>query len=456
MIRRSAIMSPPIENLEDELDTSSDSREDSYSRGRISRVFFVFGLITLFSALIVNPWVGRLYRRGITNYNDVMLSYFSAAVICSFLIFTCSFLIRNFAAKWIERVSVLTLAVSAVVLSDRLLLSRYGLPLWIADKENHFRHRPNTVREFQGKLIRINKYGQHDDDFPVEKAESEFRGVVLGDSITMGHGVTREETFSNQLETSLRERYGDRHSFQIINTGVQGYATFQEYNTLVDSLKFQPDFVAIQFCLNDLTEPFVVEKRFGGTGYHYHGVAEEPSGVMSFLVNETGYGRLVQNLMSRGKTIENERKWEVFDTKKAAKASRDDPTFSRSWDVTLSYLEKIYEVARERNIRVLLVISPHTYQMIDERLTQPQKILIEHANSKGVDVLDLTPVFGKLIFDAEMLSTLRSRGFSDDEIEGLYERRIGRYFLDQDHYTVEGHRIVANELSKYVSSKFSF
>lgn len=438
----------------------SDSPEISYSRRSISMIFFVIGCFAALSGLVVNPWAGHLYRGDIINYTDVMLCYFCTAVICAALMFICSILLRKFSSKTIEGISMLVLAISLIILSDRLLLAKFGLPLWMADKENHFRQRPDSIRKwnklFHDKLIRTNKYGQHDDDFPIEKGANECRGVMLGDSVTMGHGVTREETFTNQLENIAREKYGDRRSFQMINTGVQGYATFQEYNVLVDSLKFAPDFVVIQFCLNDLTEPFVVEKRFGGTGFHYNGVTEEPTGIVSYLANETGYGRLVREFVNRDKTVENEQRWEIYDTKKAAESSRDDPTFSTSWNVTLSYLDKIYDLTKERNIRVLLLISPNTYQMIDSRFTQANKILFEHARSRSVDVLDLTPVFAKLIFDKKTDSMLSDSGFSVDEIEGLYEQRIRKYFLDQDHYTVEGHRIVANELFDYLTSKYQF
>jgi len=430
--------------------------DNGYARQRISRAFRMIGIAVAVSAIVVNPWVGSLYRGDIVNYADVMLNYFCFAIICSALIFLSSFFLSKFASKWAERVALLILVMSMIVLSDRLLLARLGLPLWIADRKNHFKHRPNSIRKSQGVIVRINRYGQHDDDFPLEKASSEFRGLMLGDSITMGHGVSRDDTFSAQLENDLRSKDGDKRAFQIIDAGVQGYSTFQEYNVLVDSLKFAPDLIAVQFCLNDLTEPFVVEKRFGGTGVHYQGVAEEPTGIVSFLVNETGYGRVVQEYLNRGKTVENERRWEIYDTKKAAASPINDPTFSESWRVTLSYLDKIYSLAQEKNIRVLLIIAPHTYQMVDERLRQPQQILTEHAHSRGVDVLDLTPIFDQLIFDRKVVTSLQDQGFSETEIEGLYEQRIGKYFLDQDHYTPEGHRVVADQLFKYIIDKYTF
>jgi lysophospholipase L1-like esterase len=435
---------------------TSQEPDEPYSLQRISGVIFRIGCFVAASAAVVNPWVGKLYRGDMPNYHDVMLGYFWTAVICSALIFACSFLLSRVGTKWTERLALVVVLLSFFLLSDRLILARVGLPLWIADQENHFKHRPNSVRYRHNEWVRINQYGHHDDNFPLEKGDNEFRGLMLGDSITMGHGVLYEQTFSNQLEERLREEFGGQREVQIINAGVQGYATWQEYNSMVASLKFKPDFVAIQFCLNDLTEPFVVEKRFGGTGVHYHAVAEQSNSIVSFLVNETGYGRLTQSFLNRGKTVENERRWEVYDTKKAAESAVDDPRFSESWKVTLSYLERVYNLGKEKNIPVFLVIAPHTYQMLNERLIQPQKILTEHAAAHGVDVLDLSRVFQPKIFDDQTVAVVRDRGFSDEEIEKLYEARLEKYFLDQDHYTVEGHQVVANELFDLLKQKFKF
>jgi lysophospholipase L1-like esterase len=438
---------------------SSKPDAPSYSRHRIASVFIGFGILVLLSGLVVNPWTGRLYRSEVIVYYDVMRSYFLSAVSLSILLFGCALLLRFFLPKWIEGVSMLLLIVSIVVLSDRLLLARNGLPLWVADAQNHFKHRPGAVRSwgshFDNKLIRINNYGHHDDDFPIEKGNNEFRAVMVGDSITMGHGVTREETFSNQLENDLNQTYGSRRSFQVINAGVQGYATFQEYNVLVDSFRFKPDFVTIQFCLNDLTDPFVVEKRFGGTGFHYDAVAEETSGIATYFLNETGYGRLIEGFRNKGRSVETERRMEIYKAEKAAASEMDDPVFSPAWETTLSNLEKIYAAARLQDVKVLLLICPHTFQMIDDDLRHPQQILSDHARSKGVDVIDLTTVFDKLIYDKEVLETLNENNFTPEEIEKLYENRTKKYFLDQDHYTAEGHRIVANELFEYLKANYS-
>jgi len=154
----------------------------------------------------------------------------------------------------------------AIILFDRFLLTRYGLTLWAYDAELRYKHRPNAVRTLASvgrpkDHIVINRWGFHDTDYPLQKPAREFRALMLGDSVTMGFGVTYAETFSAQLEGLLAARDRRFASHQVINAGVHGYSTFQEKRLLERSLRFGPDIVFVGFCMNDVTEPFVVDGR---------------------------------------------------------------------------------------------------------------------------------------------------------------------------------------------------
>jgi len=421
---------------------------------RLASVLRVLALLVLLSGFLVNPWLGTLYRSQIINYRDVMLSYFTWAVAVSLVLLVSASFLRRVRSTALENATLLLLTCMLIALSDRLLLAKLGLPVWMANSATRYEHRPNAIRSWRnGKLIRINKYGLHDDDFTVKKAANELRGLLLGDSITMGYGVTYDETFSNQLERLLREKNSGHTSYQMINTGVQGYSTWQEYEVLLGSLRFEPDFIAIGFCMNDLTEPLIVDRELGGVGVDYHGIVQASSILTTYLFNETGYGRLAQELHARSKSLEYERLWEAYRVEDAAHSSVDTPGFAASWNSTLSNLDKIYAVAREEKLPIILLIFPFTFQLLDERLQNPQKILIDHARSRNVDVLDFTPIFRTLIFDDTRVEQLRSKGFSYSEIQATYEERTHRYFLDRNHYTVEGHRIVATQLYAYVANQ---
>jgi len=110
----------------------------SYSHQKIASMFIALGIVVFLSALIINPWVGKLYRSNMINYHDVMLSYFIWAIVISILIVGTSLIFRSVRSiKTIENLTVLFMTCMLIALSDRLLLAKHGLPLWVADLENH-------------------------------------------------------------------------------------------------------------------------------------------------------------------------------------------------------------------------------------------------------------------------------------------------------------------------------
>ena len=312
---------------------------------------------------------------------------------------------------------------------DRLLLAGLGRPLWIADDELHYRHRPSTVGTwytFDDQPIYINAHGHHDDEFPEAKPPGELRILSLGDSVTMGHGVTRDKTYANQLERRLEADSALAYrSYQVINAGVQGYAVFQELEVLRRSLRFRPDLVTVGFCLNDATEPFVVNRRYGGTGLDYHRVAQTSRRWLDYVYNETGYGRLAQEIRLRLGDVRQARLRAEYDVGRMIR-ERETPLVQQRWGVVLDDLATLYAVAAEHDVPVLLLVFPYTFQLGDAESQWPQQVLNAHAAEHGIPIIDFTPVFERLV----------ARG------EGAVED----YFLDEDHFTVRGHGVVAREI----------
>ena len=432
-------------------------REDSASHSAriISLLVATIGIASLISSILIHPSVSRYWRADILNYQDVSLQYAVWSAVLGVVLLTVGFTFLKIKSSRMGHAVTLFTTLSVIVLSDRLLLATYGLPLWIPDAENHYVHRPNVVRswgkEFEDKLIRINSYGHHDDEFPIKKGKGEFRGIILGDSIVMGHGVTSDETFANHLELQLLKASVRKYDhYQIINAGVQGYSTFQEFHVLERSLIFEPDFIAVGFCMNDVTEPFVVNREFGGLGIDYHGVMQTSNYAARYLINETGYGRLIQKARSQSVSIELRQLWDLHGSKYMASHPRDDRQTVAGWNMVLSYLRQIHEMAMSNHIDFVLLVFPDTYQLMDKEYQVPQQILKDYAEQAGVAIIDFTPIFEDLIFEQPIVNFLKERGFSFAEIQALYENRIRKYFLDRDHYTPDGHKIVASKLYNYV------
>ena len=94
--------------------------------------------------------------------------------------------------------------------------------------------------------------GLRDATRSVETRQGLRRIVILGDSVTYGHGVDAAEAFPQILERKLRGRGRD---VEVFNIGLPGWSTRQErmaYQRI--ARKYQPDVVVLAVCLNDLAE----------------------------------------------------------------------------------------------------------------------------------------------------------------------------------------------------------
>jgi signal peptidase I len=81
---------------------------------------------------------------------------------------------------------------------------------------------------------------------PKAKPAHQKRILVLGDSYTWGEGVNDDETYSYLLEEYMP------NETWVLNAGVDGYGTDQEYLFLKEvGYQFQPDIVILAICPND-------------------------------------------------------------------------------------------------------------------------------------------------------------------------------------------------------------
>ena len=106
---------------------------------------------------------------------------------------------------------------------------------------------------FAGAPVKINDLGFRDPrNYSLAKTPGTFRILVLGDSVTFGHGAVYETTYPYLLEQRLKQWRPDVE-WQVWNLGVPGYNTTQELNYLERvGPRYQPDLSIIGFFENDL------------------------------------------------------------------------------------------------------------------------------------------------------------------------------------------------------------
>ncbi|MCB9652755.1 MAG: SGNH/GDSL hydrolase family protein [Deltaproteobacteria bacterium] len=108
-------------------------------------------------------------------------------------------------------------------------------------QRGRFNHRDFSVN------VSINSHGFRDDEYSVERTEKR-RMLVIGDSFVWGFGVEARDRFSEVIEAGHPE-------WEILNAGVSGYATDQEYLALKGTgLAFKPDVVLLLVYENDFVE----------------------------------------------------------------------------------------------------------------------------------------------------------------------------------------------------------
>jgi len=86
-------------------------------------------------------------------------------------------------------------------------------------------------------------------EYEITPPEDCLRIVVQGDSVTMGHGVKDNETYSYVLQEMLNK---DGFRAEVINMGVSGFGTAEEIIQFHEvARKYKPDLVILGFFMND-------------------------------------------------------------------------------------------------------------------------------------------------------------------------------------------------------------
>lgn len=322
---------------------------------------------------------------------------------------------------------------------------------------------------FAGAPVTTNSFGYRDDEIPIKKETDVIRALVLGDSVSFGHGVLMEETFPELLEEKLNLNHTD-YRFDVINTGVPGNSPFQEIIDLERALVFDPDVVIVQFVLNDVVEPYKFLKRHGGTGIDYHGVQDvywldhwlRQNSAFYLFLDEIH--RFLDETIPKGSASMIDQK-ELQATEMAKAQSLDwnlaayepkNDLERQLWAECLMHLQNEVNLTRSNNIPFLLFVSPVNFQLFNSNATYAQQRLKEFSESNNISYFDLLPILNSEVDRrvAQRHSEVTQK-WTEEKTKRM-RRKIAKqvwesFFLDYDHYNANGHMLVANQLYPIVS-----
>lgn len=131
---------------------------------------------------------------------------------------------------------------------------RKGTPgFFVSDPVRGQRLAENYDGWFAGVPVHINALGFRDTrDYDLRKGPTTFRILVLGDSVTFGHGALHP--YPSLIEPLLQQ-WRPEIDWQVWNLGVPGYNTSQELAHLLEvGPAYQPDLVIVGFFINDIID----------------------------------------------------------------------------------------------------------------------------------------------------------------------------------------------------------
>lgn len=238
-----------------------------------------------------------------------------------------------------------------------------------------------------------------------------FRIVVLGDSITA------RSKYPALVEDLLNEEYlEENRRFEIISLAVESYNTAQEVRLLRDkAINLRPDFVILQFSLNDFEySPVVVQTGEGITYFSAKG--EKSHETNKFLFQYSALYRL-KKLAELTRKIDDEsaEEWE----KKVEAMSKT--------------LEKYKEVLRVNNLPQVIVVFPIFSEGQFERERRAILALLEE---RDIFYIDLLPHFQEIASlssfagsEGGQIDILHPNAVADGIVAGVVSNNIEDYLM---------------------------
>jgi len=339
----------------------------------------------------------------------------------------------------------LTVAGIAVVLVGAEIWARLSTPPDQLDPQSIFTYDRRKVYQLKkshdglylGQQVLTNAHGHRDEAVSSVKSADTRRVLVLGDSVSFGHGVAAADTWPEKLEDALNAA-GAQRKIEVLNTAAPGNTAYQELWDLERSLSLSPDVVVIQFALNDVVEPYRFLKRLGGSGIDYHGIPDISYG--QFLLIH--YSVLARTLIMAPTAQDGQSRAAAHARSERFADQRlvdtpDDPHIQAAWVEYRAWLRRVAELCRSHGLPLVLVASPMDFQLNQPASkAAPQRELAAISKELGIAYVDLLPA-------------MRVAAGSDPE--GFARA----HFLDHTHYHPPGHAWVARMVLPEVEQALS-
>lgn len=326
---------------------------------------------------------------------------------------------------WLGLVSTLIAYLAIDLIAGWLLIEPLSPPL-VPDLYRHHKLVPKSRAEFRQQdfayVQRVNNLGLRGADTSEDKPAGTYRILMLGDSFTMGKGVTDDETSSVLLERFLREKLVacNGRPVEVLNGGVDSYSPVLSYIELKrDLTHLAPDLVVENLDVSDLAQ----ERAYRGQA-----VFDERSDVEAVPQRTDGksfYDRLrdwtdrnlffTRLLLYYANHAMGHRDFSVrsvvmeADPEIVAHTLEGDTVYrTQQWQELFDSISRMKRHAEANGMQFVLTVYPWAHQISDAEWVPGRYTFMPKdarpsdkslntikalAAANGIELLDLTPVF---------------------------------------------------------------
>ena len=256
--------------------------------------------------------------------------------------------------------------------------------------------------------------------------------LFLGDSLIWSGETSSGELYTEVLERRLNARSPNRaNSFEVINAGIPGYTTYQEFEFLkIYGLDMEPDLVVLGFVFNDVYYKYYhkpTRQKF---------LARDPTAHLHHFDSDTFPGILFSRSHLAHQIVSvSEILWKKVVGRPVFPFEQRGDFYLAwkpyGWGRVRGLIGEMQTLLRERGVSLVVLVFPmsdqvnDSYRRLDERyVLYPQRKIREICDDLGIPILDLT--------------------------ETLYRDGGIKLFGDHLHLNAKGNNVISNELENYL------
>jgi hypothetical protein len=299
-----------------------------------------------------------------------------------------------------------------------------------------------------------------------------YRIAVLGDSYSEAMQVERDQAFWALLPERLQAcGFQPGRSIEVLNFGVSGYGTAQQYVMLESTaMRYAPDLVLLQFTNgNDVKDnsfalsdeksrPFFMLERDGGLRIDESfaaspGFRRSASLILQFLRQSTDRSRVLQ-LVRGTRQISLLRKAHADGVEQGLEpvvlAPPRELIWEEAWRITEGLIARTRDYAVRNGARFLVVTVPYAIQVHPDRkvrdalqaklgvsdLFYPDRRIAEFGKRHGIEAVTIAPQMQRLA-----------------EESGAYFHGFEQVGMGRGHWNPAGHRAAADIIARRLCEK---